>query len=783
MKKNIITTIVAVLFICISSYAQKNTGNITGKVITSNKISIPYVNVIIKSTSMGTITNSNGDYELKNIPYGNYTLKFSLIGMQEKTIEVLVNSQSLKMNDIQLNESQENLSEVIITANRSLERIDEVPSSVSVLNSTQIKELQQTSNSTADILNTIPGVAFSTNKTSSTGQTLRGRNMLILIDGIPQSTPLRNGSRDINSINPDVIERIEIIKGATSIYGNGSSGGIVNYITKTPNLSKKFESSTTLGSDVSLVNVDETVGSSLTQSFSGNYNKLSFVTSGTFKQTGVFRDAKGEVLSPTYGLGETNQYNLFGKIKYQLNDKNSIQGMYNYFSSNQNTNYISENGTYGVSPTIGVIGEVLGVDQGNRYNHNAQIIYNSEDIFTNTDLNLNLYLQEFQTVYGFSDYFYNALEGYEGGQSQIESSKKGARLNFNTKYSLGDNFDGNIVYGLDYLNDNTSQTLVDGRVWVPQMDMKNFAPYLQVKSKFSDIVFKAGIRFENIKIGIDDYKTIYIFPYGGDTPSGNVNITGGSLDYNATVFNAGIRYNGFNKIQPFVSFSQSFSIADLGRTLRNATANTVESINSEAVITNNYEIGFDANLNRIKFTGAGFISTSDLGSSYVEVDNIFQILREPEKVYGFELGYTIDLTKNLKLGGSYSYTEGKFDSDENKAYINGDRIPPLKIVNYLQYKINNKWNAKLTSLYSGSRDRFEANDSGTYSYGKGPVDSFKLFNLNANYHLTKNTKLGLGIENLFNEDYYPPISQWNARDSNYIKGNGTRMSLSVNITL
>lgn len=66
----------------------------------------------------------------------------------------------------------------------------------------------------------------------NTGQTLRGRQVLVLIDGIPQSTPLRNGARDLRVIDPSVIERIEVIKGASSIYGNGADGGIINYITR-----------------------------------------------------------------------------------------------------------------------------------------------------------------------------------------------------------------------------------------------------------------------------------------------------------------------------------------------------------------------------------------------------------------------------------------------------------------------------------------------------------------------------------------------------------------------
>ncbi|WP_350604419.1 TonB-dependent receptor plug domain-containing protein, partial [Pseudoalteromonas sp. SMN1298-MNA-CIBAN-0114] len=55
---------------------------------------------------------------------------------------------------------------------------------------------------------------------------------LVMIDGVPQSTPLRNGSLGIKTLDASAIARIEVIKGATSIYGNGAAGGIINYITK-----------------------------------------------------------------------------------------------------------------------------------------------------------------------------------------------------------------------------------------------------------------------------------------------------------------------------------------------------------------------------------------------------------------------------------------------------------------------------------------------------------------------------------------------------------------------
>ncbi|TBW27091.1 TonB-dependent receptor [Gramella sp. KN1008] len=780
---NRFTGFLLLLFTGLSMAAQEE-ATISGVVTDEKSFPLASVNVKVENSNLGTITDLDGEYSLQ-LNSGTYSIRFSAIGYKTQTKSVTVSPTQKIDLSVTLQEDLQSLGEIVITSNRRRETLDEVPSSVSVLTSSQIEELSQTSINVADVITEIPGIALSTNRTSSTGQTLRGRNMLVLIDGIPQSTPLRSGGRDINTIDPNTIERIEVIKGATAIYGNGADGGIINYITKQPEKAEKLQSTTELGTMGSLVNIEHTIGSRISQTFSGQLDKLGYVINGNFQQTGLFRDANGEVVSPTYGLGETNQYSLFGKLNYQFTPDQSLELMYNYYSSNQDTEYINQAGVYGERPAIGVIGEVIGVDQGNRHNHNAQVTYDSNNLIGGTDLRVNMYMQDFQTVYGFSPYFYNAEEGYDGGQSTIESTKQGLRINLKSPYSLGE-LNGDLLYGVDILNDKTSQKLVDGRIWAPEMDMTNFAPYAQLKTLYREFVLKAGLRFENIKIGVPDYQTIYLFPYGGDTSSGGTSVNGGELSYDATTFNLGLRYNKWDIFKPFVSFSQSFSIADLGRTLRTATENTLSQISSEAVIANNYEAGFNSRIGNTYFSGAYFISTSDLGATYREVNGIFQIARQPEKVYGFEFAVDSRLSQNFKLGSSISYTEGKLDSQDNgnyDTYMNGDRIPPLKVVSYLSYRPLDDWSLRLSHIYSGNRDHFEPNAEGDYTYGQGPVNSFNLVNLTSSYKLNKNTSLGLGIENLLNEDYYNPISQWAARDSDYIKANGTRFNLSLKVKL
>lgn len=765
--------------------ANAQTASLSGKISGPQNEEIPYASVSFTNLDLSTTAGVDGTYSFKNLAAGEYIISVSSPGFYNTIQKVQLKAGENKLLNIVLEQELKALEEIVITSNRRIETLDEVPSSVSVLSAREIQRLNLTSNTIADVMNEVPGLAISTSQTSNTGQTLRGRKMLILIDGIPQSTPLRNGSRDVNTIDPNVIERIEIIKGATAIYGNGADGGIINYITKSPKAYERLESTTELSSGISLVNTEHTLSSELSQTFSGQLGRLGYVANGSFGQTGIFRDANGEVVSPSYGLGETNQYNLFGKLNYDINTNNTIEFMYNYFSSNQDTEYVNQPGIYGERPAIGVIGEVLGVDQGNRFNHNGQLTYNSYNLFGDTDFQANLYFQDFQTVYGFSPFFFNSETGYEGGQSMIESDKKGLRANFRTPYAFSEEISGDILYGIDILNDVTSQHLVDGRLWVPEVDMKNFAPYAQLKTLYRDFVLKAGIRFENINIDIPDYTTIFIMPYGG-TAQGNVPVEGGELKYDATTFNAGLRYNGWRYLQPFVSFSQSFSIADLGRTLRSATQNTVGQISSEAVIANNYEVGLSSTFGNTSLSAAYYVSTSDLGATYREVNGIFQIARQPEKVYGYEIALDTRLFENLTFGTSVSYIEGELDSNDDGNYdtwMNGDRIPPLKVASYVNYGILDKLNFRLAHIYSGDRDKFDPRENGTYVYGQGPVESFSLVNLTASYNMTPGTLLSLGVQNLLNEDYYLAISQWDARPNNYIKGNGARLNMSLKVNL
>jgi len=728
--------------------------------------------VTIKNTFVTTSSNKAGYFQLSPASNGEYQLLVSAVGYEpfEQAV-VIVDTTTVDLS-ILLQRSISSLKEVTITASRRAEVVDRTPAAVQVLNQRQIQAQAMVSPNLSNILGVaVPSLGLSSNTTSNTGQTLRGRTPLVLIDGIPQSTPLRNGSRDMRTIDPSVIERVEVIKGATAIYGNGADGGVINYITLQPKTAEKVQAYTSLAKTGMLAHANETGGFRFTQQFNGRLKSFDYVVAGSYENTGVYKDAKGTVITPVYGYGESDIINTFAKMGYNINPQHRIEVMYNYFSSKQNSEYIEQLGTFGVSPTIGVRGSVQAEDEGTRYNHNAYVKYQGRKIFGNTSIEANAYLQQFFTVYGWSASFVPA------GQSTIHSNKKGARLTLNTPVKLSDQVESEVLYGIDYLNDVTWQDLTDGRMWVPKMELNNPAPFAQFHATIkNNWVVKAGYRLDQVDLMIPSFTQIKT----AQSPGGQL-INGGKLNFTASTFNLGLRYAKWEAFKPFVSFTQGFSMVDIGHYVRSAKENDIAKMQLQPVVANNYEAGFSSTYKNLSINTSLYASTSKIGTTIVEENGYYVQQRAPERIWGIESSLDIAAIKQLVLGAGFSYMEGKADINKNgdyndpeDAYLTGRRITPLKVVAHIKYIPTSRLFVNLEWLYSGSRKRFEKQANGTYRFGEGPVDAYGVVNLSAGYKMNNGLNFFAGVENLLNKDYYPTTSQWYALHSSYVKANGIR---------
>ncbi|MGG7469985.1 TonB-dependent receptor [Chryseobacterium arthrosphaerae] len=672
-----------------------------------------------------------------------------------------------------------NVEEIVMTASRKKENIKEVPSSVTIVAEKQIQsQLTVNSDITSILQYTVPSLGTNSGQTSNTGQTLRGRQVLVLVDGIPQSTPLRNGARDLRVIDPSAIERIEVIKGASAIYGNGADGGIINYITKRNKSDKTISGISQVGLTGQLYG--GTLGVRASQLLSGKIKKFDYTLSLAYERTGYMKDADGVLLSPTYSTARMDNYNGMLKLGYDINDNQRIEASYIGYSSRSDLNVGLSTGKYGIKPTIGE-GEGKSLEttpQGTPKNHNIRVSYDNKNLFAGTSLNINLYYQDFKTVYGYSDTFFN------GGQSNVLSKKVGARFNFDTQLWNSQNSQGEIIYGADILNDQTVQKLEDGRFWTPNMSMTNIAPFVLAKiDLFKKLTIKGGLRYENIRVNVDDFNTLSVIKNDG-TFTKSIPVEGGKLSYNALVGNIGIRYNIEPYINLFASFSQAYSINELGRILRTSTSETIKSLETKPIIVNNYELGATGQLsNWLHYELTSYVSTSKLGATFVQsADRALMIQRSPEIVYGVEGFMHFTPAKWLQFGGSYSWMEGitsPKDDGDYSSRINNSRISAPKVLAYVQGKPIPALSVGFDMLHSFQQDRFSPNAKGVYAYGEGFVPDYTVFNFKSGYEVNRHWKISIGIENLLNRQYQPAIAWWAARDSDFINSAGLRGTFMI----
>ena len=712
-------------------------------------------------------------------------LKYHFMKKLILPIMVLCATMSMAQNDpLDSKKDTVSLEEVVITANRIKEKKTDAVANVTIIDQKKLQQFIKIAPDMSHLIGMIePAMSLSTNTTNNRYQNLRGRSILVLIDGIPQSTPLRATDRDIRSIDPAAVERIEIVKGATSIYGNGAIGGIMNIVTKKSPKNVIFGGQTTIGASArDSFKENRGFGYRFNQQFYGNYKGFSYLVDAAMNQTGSAIDGTGEYISPRYGLGDVRTYNGLVKLGYQFDDDNKVEAMYNFYQSLQNTPLVASGGKYLERPRIGVYDtkDPAAQDEGMRYNHNAYIKFNSNNIFKRTDLELSAFAQHQYAIFDYRKH--NARSPRwesSSGQATVKGEKYGIRTQLTSKFLFSENVFTQLLYGADVLIDKTSQPLVDGRYWMPELTSYNSAPFLQTKTTFFQYyVLKAGLRYDYIDVSVPNYEVLRL-----RNTDPRVYVKGGDLTYNNLSPNIGIAYNQFKYFQPFISYSQGFSIFDLGRTLRAAKADVLSKINTEPVKTENYEAGAYAELSKyVHLSGSYFYTYSKLGSDLKSVSGFWVVDRTPQKVYGFEVNADIFPAKWLTLGGSFISFEGKKKSTEDgdwDGYMSGTSIPAPKATAYIRVTPTEYSYLQVNYLHTGSRDRFSPDNRGVYTEGEGIVYPIDLFSLSAGYTFNKSFSLALGIENLTDKVYYTPASMLVARDAEYARGNGRYFNLSL----
>lgn len=210
------------LFIAFTTHAQNF--KVTGKVTGSDGTPIPGVTVSARGTTVGTITDGNGAFQI-TIPNAKGSLSFSFIGM--KTVEQAVNNQSVI--NIQMQEDVIGLEEVVAVGYGTMKKSDLTGAITTV--TSEALTMRPTPTIASALQGQAAGVLVRTQSAAPGGGssiTIRGINSvqsgsgpLYVVDGIPLS--------NINSIAPEDIQSLEVLKdaSATAIYGSRGANGVI----------------------------------------------------------------------------------------------------------------------------------------------------------------------------------------------------------------------------------------------------------------------------------------------------------------------------------------------------------------------------------------------------------------------------------------------------------------------------------------------------------------------------------------------------------------------------
>ncbi len=241
---------------------EAQTGTISGKVQDNLGNPIPNANIKIDQTLMGASTHASGEYRIRKVQEGNYSIIFSAIGFQSIIRSVRVKANESTNVDFQTVETSSLLQDVVVTDIRTITGmgyLGEVhhgaifsgkKTEVLILDSLDANTAQ---NNPRQVLGRVPGANYSETEGSgfpSNGIAFRGLN--------PSQSIETNTRQNGYNITADLygypesyylpaleaVERIEVIRGASSLQYGAQFGGVINYIMKKGTTTKPFEFTT-----------------------------------------------------------------------------------------------------------------------------------------------------------------------------------------------------------------------------------------------------------------------------------------------------------------------------------------------------------------------------------------------------------------------------------------------------------------------------------------------------------------------------------------------------------
>ncbi|MBD2793669.1 TonB-dependent siderophore receptor [Xenorhabdus sp. 42] len=706
---------------------------------------------------------------------------------------------------------------IVVSSSRTHRSIPQMAQTSWVIESHDIEQQVNGGKEFKDILaQLIPGMDVSSQGRTNHGMNIRGRSIAVMIDGVRLNSS-RSDSRQLDSIDPFNIERIEVISGATSLYGGGSTGGLINIVTKKGQEGGQVDLQ--FGAKSGLINSsdhDENIAAAV----SGGNENIKGRLSVSYQRYGGWFDGKhNQVLidNTQTGLQYSDRLDVMGTGTLNIDEHQQLQLTTQYYKS-------KADGKHGIN-----LGKDFSAVLGKGSAHNASGL-DSDRVpgttrhlislqYSNTDfLGQDLVTQLFYRDESFAFYPFPTLGNKKGTKKKevISISASEQKTDFyGGKFTLNSQPVKNLslTYGFDADHEKFSanQQFFDLKTAQEHSGMKlknaynvgrypgysitNLAPFLQANYDINSIfTVSSGLRYQYTKNKIDDF-----IPYNQQQAIATSKILsadavpGGTTSYNNYLFNAGILANLPERQQVWFNFSQGFELPDVGKYYGsgnygksvNGHIPLVKSINVndsklKGIKVNSYELGWRYNGDNLRTQIAAYYSLSDISINIIKKDMRIEISPDKRRIYGIEgaVDYLFD-NSDWTAGTTFNILKSETQKKDKWEKLSIETASPSKMTAYVNWAPDD-WEFRLQS-----QQTFDISDN------KGKkLDGYNTIDFLGTYHLPVG-KISFSIENLLDKDY---TSVWGQRASvlyspaygaaelyNY-KGRGRTFGLSYSAT-
>ena len=467
--QKIILTLLAFLFGVCTLLNSQNT-SLEGRILDKEKNRpLPGAHVYLAGTNVGTASNNKGAFKLSNVKPGTYDLivSFSGFGRIKKTVELDEGKNSF---EFEMEPSNNNLGEVVVTGTGTAHHLKKAPVPVELLNAKAVKSVS--ASRFEDLMMSLsPSLDFTPN-TMGSFMTLNGLGddyIVMLINGKRMYGDI-GGNTDLNRINPDNVERIEILKGASSLlYGSDAIAGVVNVITKKPKQRVNISNQTRV-SDYNTLQQNN--------SLDLNIGRVSSHTSYSRKssdgwQLSQYEEDDGELIeTEEKAMKAYEDFTLSQKIEMDVTSDLSVYGEGSIYEKDKFR-----------EPSVRSYG------------------YNYEDYSYGAGAKYLLKNRDYISVDYYHDqylYFYKYNQDYRDYKKGDRSENNDQRLdNVTLKYFTNISSNNKLSVGLNYKNE---QMFSEDRVAGDEADAYTMAVYAQDElTFFDDLDVVAGLRYVDHK--------------------------------------------------------------------------------------------------------------------------------------------------------------------------------------------------------------------------------------------------------------------------------------------